>query len=228
MTTFVLIHAAATDSWYWHLLERELLAADCDVVAVDLPIDDDEKTLTDYADVVVAAIGGREDVVVVGHSFGGFTAPLVAERTSAALLVMLHAQIPSPGESPGDWWENSGYVQARREQDERDGQDAAGEPDPIEFMLHDTPRPLAEEAIRRERPQSSTPFERPWPLQAWPEVPTRVLLSSGDRFFPEEFMRRHARERLGIEAEVMPGDHCPMLGHPEELAARLLAYHGAL
>lgn len=228
MTTYVLIHAAATDSWYWHLLERELVAADCDVVAVDLPIDDDDKTLSDYADIVVDAIGDREDIVVVGHSFGGFTAPLVAERASAALLVMLHAQIPSPGETPGDWWERSGYVEARRTQDDGDGVDAAGEADPIEFMLHDTPRPLAEEALRRERKQSGTPFEHPWPLQAWPDVPTRVLLSSGDRFFPLEFMRRLAIERLGIRADVMPGDHCPMLGHPEELAARLLAYHRAL
>lgn len=87
-----------------------------------------------------------------------------------------------------------------------------------------TPRELAEAALTRQRDQSTTPFTRPWPLPAWPEVPTRVLLSSGDRFFPLEFMRRLARERLGLEPDEMPGDHCPMLGHPQELAARLLSY----
>ena len=47
----------------------------------------------------------------------------------------------------------------------------------------------------------------PWPLEAWPDVPTRVLLCRGDRMFPAEFQRRVARERLGIEPDEMDGGH---------------------
>ena len=36
--------------------------------------------LREYTDVVVDAIGDRENVVVVGQSLGGFVAPLVAAR----------------------------------------------------------------------------------------------------------------------------------------------------
>ena len=72
--------------------------------------------------------------------------------------------------------------------------------------------------------QSGTPFEKPWPLDAWPNVPTKVLLSKGDHFFPVEFMRKLALERLNIAADEMDGDHCPMLGHPQELAERLETY----
>src|SRR5437667_324530 len=36
---------------------------------------------------------------------------------------------------------------------------------------------------RGERHQSGTPFEKPWPLRAWPDVPTRFLLCRNDRFF---------------------------------------------
>ena len=36
------------------------------------------------------------------------------------------------------------------------------------------------------------------------------------------------RDRLHLEPDVMPGDHCPMLGHPTELADRLVAYHRSL
>ncbi|MFF0945342.1 alpha/beta fold hydrolase [Kocuria sp. CPCC 205300] len=107
MAVFALIHAAAVDAWYWHLLSAELQARGHDVVAVDLPVDDDTAGLSDYATTVVEAVGTRRDVVVVGHSFGGFTAPLVVDQISAELLVMLQAQIPAPGEAPGDWWANN-------------------------------------------------------------------------------------------------------------------------
>jgi thioesterase domain-containing protein len=228
VAVFALVHAAAVDAWYWHLLSAELRARGHDVVAADLPVDDDAAGLSEYTATVVEALGTRRDAVVVGHSFGGFTAPLVAERVSAALLVMLQAQIPAPGEAPGDWWGNTGHAQARQRQDALDGRDPAAPVDPLDLMLHDTPAGLAQELLRHQREQSATPFEAPWPLASWPAVPTRVLLSRGDRFLPLEFMRRVTRDRLRLEPDVMPGDHCPMLGHPAELADRLVAYHRSL
>ncbi len=80
MTTYVLVHGAGNDAWYWHLVEPELRAAGHDVVAPDLPCDDDRAGFAEYADVVVDAIGDRRDLVVVAQSLGGFTAPLVGER----------------------------------------------------------------------------------------------------------------------------------------------------
>lgn len=68
------------------------------------------------------------------------------------------------------------------------------------------------------------PFEAPWPLDAWPDVPTRFLLCRDDRFFPAEFPRRVVRERLGIEPDEMDGGHPPALSRPHELAQRLLHY----
>lgn len=51
--------------WYWHLVERELRTRGQLLVVMDLPVDDDAATLSDYADVVVEAIGDlREDLVV--------------------------------------------------------------------------------------------------------------------------------------------------------------------
>ena len=78
------------------------------------------------------------------------------------------------------------------------------------------------------RPQSGTPFEKPWPLAAWPDVPTRFLLCRDDRFFPAEFQRRVVQERLGFTPDEMVGGHLPALAHPDELAARLLAYDAEL
>src|SRR5215207_10649439 len=121
MSTFVLIPGAADGPWYWHLVEPELRARGHDVVAVDLPCDDDSAGLSEYADAVVEAVGDRTDLVVVAQSFGGFTAPLVCDRLPVDLLVLLAGMVPAPGERPEDWLANTGYADARREQAEREG-----------------------------------------------------------------------------------------------------------
>jgi pimeloyl-ACP methyl ester carboxylesterase len=63
---------------------------------------------------------------------------------------------------------------------------------------------------------------QPWPLAAWPETPTRVLVSRDDRLFPEAFQRRVARERLDVEAETIPGGHLVPLADPEGVADHLI------
>jgi len=70
---------------------------------------------------VVEAVGDRRDLIVVGQSFGGFTAPLVAARLPVEVLVFVAGMVPSPGEPPGDRWANTGYGAAVREQTARDG-----------------------------------------------------------------------------------------------------------
>jgi pimeloyl-ACP methyl ester carboxylesterase len=220
MATYVLIHGAGDVAWYWHLLKAELRNRGHDVVAPDLPCEDDSAGLTEYADTVVAAIKERSDLVVVAQSFGVFTAPLVCERVPVDLLVLLAGMVPSPGEPPDDWPANTGYERARREQDERYGRAL----DDIALFYHDVPPGLAAEALRRGRRQSATPGKKPWPLREWPKVPTRFLLCRDDRFFPAEFMRRVVRERLGITPDEIDGSHCVALSRPKELADRLEAY----
>jgi pimeloyl-ACP methyl ester carboxylesterase len=228
MATYVLIPGAGSDSWYWHLIVPELRARGHDVVAPDLPIDDDSAGLAEYADVVVEAIGERTDLILVAQSMGGFTAPLVCTRVPVDLVVMLAAMVPSPGETPGDWWANTGQQQAMRDQAERDGRLITEEFDPTVMFLHDVPPDLAAETMRRGRDQSGTPFEKPWPLPGWPDVPTRFLLCRDDRFFPAEFMRRVVRDRLGITPDEMDSGHLPALAHPKELVERLEAYRAEL
>jgi pimeloyl-ACP methyl ester carboxylesterase len=232
MATYVLIHGAASDSWYWHLVVPGLRARGQDVVAPDLPSDDDSAGLSEYTDAVVDAIGdraGRDDLVVVAQSLGGFTAPLVCDRVPVRLMVLLAAMVPRPGEKPADWWANTGFEQARREQAEREVWAGGAERDPMLEYFHDVPPDVVAEAYARgERDQSGTPMEKPWPLAGWPDVPTRFLLCRDDRFFPAEFLRRVVRERLGITPDEMPGGHLPALAHPDELVERLEAYRAAI
>jgi pimeloyl-ACP methyl ester carboxylesterase len=225
MATYVLIHGSGDSSWYWHLLAPELRERGHDVVAPDLPIEDDTAGLWQYADTVVEAIGDRRDLVVVAQSAGAFTAPLVCERVPVDLMILLAGMVPLPGEPPEDWWANTGCAQARREQDERDGR---APDDMIALFMQDVPADLAAEAFRRERHQSETPGRKPWPLAAWPNVPTKFLLCRDDRLFPADFMRRVVRERLGITPDEINGSHCVALSRPKELAERLESYRAEL
>jgi pimeloyl-ACP methyl ester carboxylesterase len=223
--TYVLIHGAGSDSWYWHLVVPELRARGHAVVAPDLPCDDDAAGFPEYAEAVVDAMSERADPILVAQSLGGFTAPLVCERVPVRLIVLLAAMVPAPAEPPGDWWANTGFEEARRRQAERDGRSPDHELDVVTEFFHDVPTDVVAEAFARgERDQSGTPFERPYPLERWPDVPTRFLLCRDDRFFPAEFLRGVVRERLDITPDEMDGGHLVALSRPRELAERLDAY----
>ncbi|HYL70267.1 MAG TPA: alpha/beta hydrolase, partial [Candidatus Dormibacteraeota bacterium] len=183
--------------------------------------------LPEYAHSVVRAIGNREprSVVLVAQSLAGFTAPLVCRQVRVALLVLVNAMIPKPGERPGEWWTNTRHAAAKREQNRRDGRPADAPFDPLVEFFHDVPQPVIDAAWAQGEPrQSDIVFASPCTFEVWPEVPTHVLIARDDRFFPAGFQRRVARERLGISADEMPGGHLVALSQPDELTERLITY----
>ena len=215
MATYVIVHGAGDSGSNWELVATELRERDHDVVAPDLPADDESAGLSDYVDTVVEAIGDRTDLIVVAHSLGGFTAPLVCARVPVALLVLVAAMVPSPGEKAGEWWTNTGHARrsTRAGTTTRSG---------CSFM---TRRPSWQpRRSRTGRDQAATPMLEPWPLDAWPDVTTRYLLCRDDRFLPAEWTRRMVRERLGVEADEIDGAHMPYVSRPRALAERLEEY----
>jgi pimeloyl-ACP methyl ester carboxylesterase len=148
----------------------------------------------------------------------------VAAQLPARLLVLLAGMIPSAGESPAYWWTNTGYRDAIAEQARQDG-GKTGHDDLLISFYNGVPRSLAEEALRRgRRGESSTVWSTPWPLEAWPSVPTKFVLCKDDQFFPAAYMRRLAQRRLGTVPDEIPGCHCAALSHPGELSDLLISY----
>jgi pimeloyl-ACP methyl ester carboxylesterase len=157
-----------------------------------------------------------------------FVAPMLCELVDVRLLVLVAPMIPAPGESPGAWWSSTGQTAARRREDERAGRDPDAPSDVLTLFMHDVPPDAVAGAFARGEPrQSDTPFGEPWPLEAWPPVATRVVAGRYDRLFPLEFLRGLARERLGLEADVIDTGHLPALSRPDELVERLEAYRVA-
>jgi pimeloyl-ACP methyl ester carboxylesterase len=223
--TYALIPGGGGDPWQWDPLVTELEARGIEAIAVRLPSEDAHAGWSEYADAVVDATQGREEVVVVAHSLGGFTAPIVCVRRPVRLLVLLNAMIPLPGETGDAWGANTHSGVARRDYHASIGLQPQDAEDEAILYYHDLPADLANEAQRRTwQGQSWTPMEQPFPLSAWPDTPTRVLAGRHDRLFPLELQRRIARDRLGLEVDEVDGGHMLAMSRPRELADRLEAY----
>lgn len=214
MTTFVLIPGAGGDAWYWHRVCPLLEAAGHRAIPVDLPAGDPDAGLAAYVDAAVAAVGDVDgETVVVGQSLGGFTAPVVAGRLGATALVFVAAMIPLPGETAGAWWQTSGFVETWGEQ----------EMDDMEHFFHDLPPDVLAATLARGEPeQTERIMGDPFPLESLPDIPTRGIAATNDRFFPVDFMERLIRERLDVEPEHVATGHLSALADPEALVALLL------
>ncbi len=198
-------------------MTRLLTEAGHEAIAVDLPGDDETAGLARYTELVVDAIGSRADVVLVAGSLGGFTAPLVCERITVGGLVLVNAMIPSPGETAREWWTHTGALQAREEAALAGGY---GPFDLATYFLHDVDPEIAAEGERYQRSEAEVAFESVCDFTAWP-AGTRVLVGVDDRFFPAGLQVRVARDRLGIEPDVIPGGHLLPLVQPRLVAGYL-------
>ncbi|HEY3239647.1 MAG TPA: alpha/beta hydrolase [Acidimicrobiia bacterium] len=231
MVTFGLVHGAWHGAWCWDLLRPELENLGHRAVAVDLACEDWTAGLDVNATIVGAALEDAEgDVVLVGHSLGGITIPVVTARLPVAQLVFLCALVPEPGRSldetmragppsSGKGWTGPPVVHA-------DGS-ASWEPEAaVAAFYHDCRDDVARWAASKLRRQVWTTTREPCPLERWPDIPSSYILCTEDKPVGHEWARWVARERLGVEAVELPGGHFPMLSRPRQLAVVLAQLAG--
>ena len=224
MSSFVLVPGAGGSSWYWHLVADGLQHRGHEVVAIELPGADPEAGLSDYRDRIVGgALSVSGPRVLVAQSLGGFSAPLACLDVPVERIVLVNAMIPAPGETAGRWWDDVGWFAAAQASADRDGRPAVDVTDLETLFFHDVPSELAD--VMRSDPEAGAEaeviFGEEWPLTAWPDVATTVLTGRDDRFFPPELQARVARERLGLEPELLPGGHLLALSQPGPLIEAL-------
>lgn len=222
MTAFLLIPGAGGAGSYWYLVAERLRELGHVASELDLPADDPRAGLTAYVELAAAAGAGHDDLVLVAQSLGAFTAVPACERLAPRGLVLLNAMIPAPAERAADWGENTGAEDARRE-----AARAGGYPDEIDlqtYFLHDVPPEAAARGLGEGRDEAAIAFAEPCPFTRWPDVPTRVLAARDDRLLPFAFQRRVARERVGLDAQPVPGGHLAALSEPDAVTDALLAF----
>jgi pimeloyl-ACP methyl ester carboxylesterase len=106
--TFVLVHGAFEDGSVWTDVKKHLEQKRAEVAVVDLPgrpshpsAGPQDVSAEKYRDAIVEATGGRQQVILVGHSFGGIQISNVAEAIPNKIhaLVYVAAYLPKDGES---------------------------------------------------------------------------------------------------------------------------------
>lgn len=227
MTDFLLVPGAGGDSSAWQGVISILEAGGDRAVAVDLPAADDAAGIAEYADAVVSAANALDDIVLIAHSMGAYAAVVAAERINVRALLFVAAMIPTIGETPREWWLQSGQTLAQRELDIAEGRDP-DHFDEHESFWHDvSPEILANFTARGPHPQSQRPFDDSWTATRWSSLRIGVVAAEHDRFFPLRFMQQLSRERLGVEPTLVPSGHWPALAAPDALARRILQFAAA-
>jgi pimeloyl-ACP methyl ester carboxylesterase len=228
VATFALVHGSWHGPWCWEHLAPMLEAKGHRVVAVDLRGDDWSVHLTDTAAIVDAAVvQDTADLIVVGHSLGGITIPLVAMLRPVLRLSFVCALIPRPKRSLDDVLakESPAMFDPRYAALPRirhaDGS-ASLDPETARFVYyHDCTDDIAARALSNLRPQVWTTGRDVSPLDEWPDVESQYIVCRDDRALRPEWSRRRARDWLGVEPVELDGGHSPMLSRPRELAASL-------
>jgi len=226
VTTFALVHGAWHGAWCWDPLRPELGRLGHDSVAMDLPVEDGTATFRTYAEVVSGAVDRAEDdLVLVGHSLGAMTIPLVAAERPVRALVFLCGVLPAFGDDPEPEPvslepDDDPYRHLHRHTDGSTSWPDAGVVG--DAFYSDCPRTVVDWAFARMRPQNSTGlWSAPYPLRGRPACPIVSIACEEDRCIRPAWSTWASRVRLGVEPRWLAGGHSPFASRPRELASFL-------
>ena len=209
---------------YWRLVSTRLTGAGHRPVPVDLPGGASDAGLPEYTAIIVDAIRNCAEPIVVAQSMGGFCAVMACDRVPVRGLILVNAMVPAPGETPGEWWTATGAIDARIAAAEAGGYDT--EFDMSTYFLHDLGAEDAAAVLANPSDEADIAFGQQCDVATWPDVPTAAVIGRDDRLFPLEFQRELLRERVGVDAAVIPGGHLLALSNPEGLFGALLDLTG--
>jgi pimeloyl-ACP methyl ester carboxylesterase len=235
VSTFVLVHGAWHGAWIWRRVLPVLRAAGQTAHAVTLTGLGERAhllgpgiTLATHVADVLGLIDAEEldDVVLVGHSYGGLVVTQAADALLAAApprlqrLIYVDAQLALPGEA----WStlHAPAVQAERRAAAQANGGALPPPDPALFGLSGADHAWL---TRRQRPHPFGPYDEPLSYDAGRQarLPRSYIACLGPALGTAAAHHARVRSWPGWDVVEMATGHCPMVSAPAELAALLLA-----
>jgi pimeloyl-ACP methyl ester carboxylesterase len=234
LSTFVIVPGAWDTPATMDPLLEPLTSAGHEVIVVDLPCDDAAATLEQYADAVRAVLpDDLTDVVLVGYSFGGFTATRVAVEHPELPVIYVAAWIPRPGASVLDLFigrdpfadadEETGiaafgglFVSAGPGRCALNIDQYVAAADPAE---RDGVRAYLE---RTQRPQGIAALREQWHGDLPRSRRRTYILTTADTLVPPELQRTMAASVDAEIVEIATG-HGPFREQPQHLADLLVA-----
>jgi pimeloyl-ACP methyl ester carboxylesterase len=226
VTTFGLVHGAYHGAWCWGPTVAELERRGHRALTVDLPCEDATAGGAAYAAAAVDAFAAADDdLVVVGHSLGGLTIPLVAHARPVQRLVYLCAMLPRLRRTQDDVIDDEpDMLLPGPEGGPFKGDDGASHWNPqaaAHRFFSDCEPALATWAAGQLRGQFWPITQEITPLVAWPNVPSSYVLGAADPIVNPEWSRRVVPEVLGVQPIEIAAGHSPFLSAPAALVDAL-------
>ena len=229
---YVLVHGAWSNHTAWDAVAAKLRAAGAEVDALDLPGHGDDTTPVDqlslsaYVDRVDAAIDAAPgEVILVGHSAGGFVVSQAAEArpTKIRSVVFVGAFVPVTGQNLlglsqmdtgskiGPSLQNKGATL---------GIDSAAFPD---LFCADCGPDARAALIASYRDEPAEPFTEPVTLAAgFGGLPKTYIHTTNDQVISPAFQLQMTQATPMTHEYDLPTSHMAMLAAPDDLAALLL------
>jgi len=230
MVTFVLVPGAWLGGWCWRKVAANLEGAGHVVVAATLTglgerahLADREVGLETHVRDVTGMVTYRDlnDVILVGHSYGGVVITAVAERIHAHIrcLVYLDGSLPQDGQSNNDVIGPEMALRLRLQAEANGGGWLVPPPSTERWGLEKAARPLVEQRLT------------PHPLRCFEEA---IRLCSQDAAsLRRVFLRSSSKSELygqlieqackaGWECRDLAGGHYSMLTEPQAVAKALI------
>ena len=222
LSTFIFVHGAFGSPAELAPTLPHLESRGHRVINVDLPSERADATLEDYASTVCRAMEGTTGPrILVAHSAGGGTIPLVAARTKVDRLIFTAAIVPQPGQSI---YEAAGPatqdVIMSVSLDNGDGSRSFNF-DLLASLVPPDQRAAYLAFLRAtQRNQGMQAMYQPWPGAGVPEVPCSYILCTEDQIIPPERQRAFAAS-LGVAPIEIASEHSVFAMKPQELASIL-------
>lgn len=230
--TFVLVPGAWLGGWSWQPVARQLADRGYPVLALSLPgLSYDGSPaglgLADAIDHLVSEVERRDlaDVVLVGHSWGGYPVTGAAHRlaTRVAKVIYFNAVVPEQGKSMADENEQYGEIIRQAIAATPDGTIPVGLDAVQGVLMPGDPPPLQELVSQLLLPQPGRYMTDSLDL---PPV-TKIGLDAAYVLCADDIsLARPGAEfaaRLGIDPLVVPGNHMAMLTRPAMVADALVS-----
>ena len=233
MSTFVIVPGAWDTPATMEPLVEPLGSAGHQVIVVDLPCEDADATLERYAGAMRDALpDDLADVVLVGYSFGGFTASRIAVEHPDVPVAYVAAWIPRDGASVLDLFVGGDPFEAGEEAGIAafDGLILSAGPGLCALNIDRyvaAADPSEQDAIRTylertQRPQGIAVLREKWRGELPTSRRRTYVLTTADTLVPPEAQRVMAAS-VGADVVEIATDHGPFREQPERLVELLVA-----